>query len=59
LSLKRLQVTRVVIAHRLSTIRKADRIYVVDAGRIVQQGSFDDLAGQDGLFARLIARQTT
>lgn len=57
-SLNRLQVTRVVIAHRLSTIRDADRIYVMQAGRVVQQGSFTELAAQDGLFAQLVTRQT-
>jgi ATP-binding cassette subfamily C protein len=46
-----------VIAHRLSTIRNADRIYVLEAGRVVQQGSFDELAHQPGLFAQLIRRQ--
>jgi ATP-binding cassette subfamily C protein len=56
-SLARLQVTRLVIAHRLSTIRHADRIYVLEQGRIVQQGRFAELARHDGLFARLIARQ--
>jgi NHLM bacteriocin system ABC transporter ATP-binding protein len=56
-SLDRLKVTRVVIAHRLSTIRNADRIYVLESGRVVQQGNFDELAEADGLFARLIARQ--
>jgi ATP-binding cassette subfamily C protein len=56
-SLARLRVTRVVIAHRLSTIRHADRIYVLEQGRVVQQGRFADLARQEGLFARLIARQ--
>jgi NHLM bacteriocin system ABC transporter ATP-binding protein len=56
-SLNKLQVTRIAIAHRLSTIRNADRIYVLQAGRIVQQGSFRDLAGQDGLFSHLMARQ--
>jgi ATP-binding cassette subfamily C protein len=56
-SLQRLQVTRLVIAHRLSTIRDAARIYVVDSGRIAQQGSFQELAGQPGLFRRLMARQ--
>jgi NHLM bacteriocin system ABC transporter ATP-binding protein len=56
-SLARLRVTRVVIAHRLSTIRHADRIYVLEQGRVVQQGRFAELARQDGLFARLIAHQ--
>jgi NHLM bacteriocin system ABC transporter ATP-binding protein len=56
-SLSALGVTRIVIAHRLSTIRNADRIYVIEAGRVMQQGTFDELAQQDGLFAQLIARQ--
>lgn len=49
--------TRVVIAHRLSTIRRADRIYVFERGRVVQDGRYDALAGAPGLFARLAARQ--
>jgi ABC-type bacteriocin/lantibiotic exporter with double-glycine peptidase domain len=56
-SLDRLKATRVVIAHRLSTIHNADRIYVVEGGRIVQIGTFDQLVSQEGLFARLVARQ--
>ncbi len=57
-SLAHMKATRIVIAHRLSTIRDADRIYVVDAGRVVQSGSFDELVQQTGgLFARLAARQ--
>jgi NHLM bacteriocin system ABC transporter ATP-binding protein len=56
-SLDSLGVTRIVIAHRLSTIRNADRIYVIQAGRVIQEGSFDELLHQDGLFAQLAARQ--
>lgn len=56
-SLDKLQVARVVIAHRLSTIRNANRIYVVESGRVVQVGNYEELANQEGLFARLIARQ--
>ncbi len=58
-SLNRLKTTRILVAHRLSTIRSADRIYVIEKGRVVQQGAFDDLATQPGLFARLISRQVT
>lgn len=56
-SLQQLQVTRIVIAHRLSTIRSADRIYVLNQAKIVQKGTFEELAQQEGLFAELMARQ--
>lgn len=46
-----------LIAHRLSTIRLADRIYVLDQGRIVEQGDHETLASTDGLYARAFARQ--
>ena len=56
-SLRRLNATRIVIAHRLSTIRDADRIIVMDAGRIVEAGTFDELMAQEGLFSALARRQ--
>ncbi|MBE8991859.1 NHLP bacteriocin export ABC transporter permease/ATPase subunit [Nostoc sp. LEGE 12450] len=56
-SLDNLQVTRIAIAHRLSTIRNAHRIYVLQSGRVVQQGTFQELAAVEGLFAQLMARQ--
>ncbi len=49
--------TRVVIAHRLSTIRHCDRILVLDGGRIVEDGSYDELIEKGGFFADLVARQ--
>ncbi|MEW2519550.1 ATP-binding cassette domain-containing protein [Actinacidiphila alni] len=49
--------TRVVIAHRLSTIRRADRIYVLDRGRVTAEGSYDSLLDSDPLFTRLVRPQ--
>ena len=49
--------TVIAIAHRLSTIARMDRIVVIDQGRIVEEGSPDELVDQDGLFARLWKRQ--
>ncbi len=49
--------TRIVIAHRLSTLEQADRIYVLQAGRVVQCGSFDELMEVDGDFRELVKRQ--
>lgn len=56
-SLDSLSVTRVVVAHRLSTITNAHRIFVLDAGRVVETGNFDDLLRAGGHFARLAAAQ--
>ena len=49
--------TRLIIAHRLSTLEQADRIYVLQAGKVVQCGSFDELKEVDGVFKELIKRQ--
>ncbi len=51
--------TRIAIAHRLSTVREADRIYVMQSGRIVQQGNFEELLEADGVFRNLAERQMT
>jgi ABC-type bacteriocin/lantibiotic exporters, contain an N-terminal double-glycine peptidase domain len=56
-SLERLKATRIVIAHRLSTIVNADRIYVMQGGRVVEAGTYQELVAQGGLFAELVARQ--
>ena len=49
--------TTLVIAHRLATVRQADRIVVMDAGRIVEQGNHDTLSRAGGLYSRLAALQ--
>ncbi len=49
--------TRIVIAHRLSTIKHCDRILVIDEGRIIEDGTFDELIARNGYFADLVERQ--
>lgn len=56
-SLDSLKCTRIVIAHRLSTIKQCDRIIVLDKGRIIEDGKYDELIEKGGYFAELVARQ--
>ncbi len=56
-SLEDLKATRIVVAHRLSTIRNADRIYVLEAGRVTENGTYDELIANGKTFAALAARQ--
>ena len=56
-ALNGLKCTRIVIAHRLSTIRHCDRIIVLDGGKIIEDGSYEELLAKGGFFAELVERQ--
>ena len=56
-ALDALKCTRIVIAHRLSTIRNCDRILVLDKGKILEDGTYDELIAKNGTFAELVERQ--
>jgi ABC-type bacteriocin/lantibiotic exporter with double-glycine peptidase domain len=56
-NLRKLPCTQIIIAHRLSTVRNADVILVLDRGRIVEQGSHQELVQQNGYYAELISHQ--
>ena len=56
-ALDSLKCTRIVIAHRLSTIKNCDRILVLDGGRILEDGTYDELIANNGFFAELVERQ--
>ncbi len=56
-SLDGLKCTRIVIAHRLSTIKQCDRIIYLDEGKIVEDGTYEELLNMRGRFAELVARQ--
>jgi len=49
--------TRIVIAHRLSTIKHCDRILVLDGGKVIEDGTYDELIAKGGFFAELVERQ--
>ncbi len=49
--------TTIAIAHRLSTIMKADVIFAIDQGQVIEQGTHEELVNRDGLYARLYQQQ--
>jgi ABC-type bacteriocin/lantibiotic exporter with double-glycine peptidase domain len=56
-SLENMDATRIVIAHRLSTVIHADKIIVMDNGKVVQVGTYASLINEDGPFAKMAQRQ--
>jgi ABC-type multidrug transport system fused ATPase/permease subunit len=56
-SIEGLRATRIIVAHRLSTVRACDRIFVMDGGRVVQEGTFQDLVRVEGHFREMARRQ--
>ena len=56
-SLEEMKITRIAVAHRLSTIRNCDKIIVMNKGVVAEQGDYDSLMAQHGLFYELAARQ--
>ena len=56
-SIQKMFATKFVIAHRLSTLAQADRIYVLAKGRVTQEGTYNELANEDGAFRHMVLRQ--
>ena len=57
-NLARMKCTRITIAHRLSTIRDCNRVIVLDGGRVVEDGTYEELLAKGGFFSEIIKRQT-
>jgi ABC-type bacteriocin/lantibiotic exporter with double-glycine peptidase domain len=57
-NLAKIQCTRITIAHRMSTIRQCNRIFVLNGGRVAEEGSYDELMAKGGLFSEMMKRQT-
>ena len=57
-NLARMKCTRIIFAHRMSTIRHCNRIIVLSGGKVVEDGSFDELMAKGGIFSEMIKRQT-
>ena len=55
-ALDRMNCTRIVIAHRLSTIRQCDRIIMLEDGKIIEDGTYEELLAKNGKFAEMVAR---
>jgi ATP-binding cassette subfamily B protein len=51
------QRTSIIVSHRMSTVRDADQIFVLDAGRIAERGTHDQLIRQNGIYAELHRKQ--
>jgi len=56
-NLEKLQATRIVIAHRLSTVQHADRIFLMEHGKIVASGTYAELLDNSSTFTELVRRQ--
>ena len=56
---RRQDVTTIIISHRINTLMDADRIFVIEDGRVTQQGTHDELIGQEGLYSRVYQIQTS
>lgn len=56
-AMDKLKCTRIVAAHRLSTIKQCDRVFLINDGRIAEDGSYEELLNKNGLFTELVKRQ--